>query len=240
MTPPFVPSRRRLLAAALATAIIPTSGCYLFQSSTTFYGLKTAGQKVVFVVDISGSMEGKNEGSIQDQLTGVAVRKSGTALGNALGGTLGSIVGKQTSSEITKLGGAKRELIPALQGLPESSSFSIITFGQQTKPWLMGMVSATGTNRNIAAAFVKDLEANGGTPAKRALEQAFEYPDVNLIFFVSDGQPTDGRAADILNHVRMLNSRRGVVVSTVGLGGDQDEAFLAALANQNGGRYVKK
>ncbi|HEY0706091.1 MAG TPA: VWA domain-containing protein, partial [Polyangia bacterium] len=101
-------------------------------------------------------------------------------------------------------------------------------------------VPATGANTNIAAAFVKDLEANGGTPAKRALTQAFEYPDVNVIFFVSDGQPTDGRAADILNHVRMLNARRGVVVSTVGLGGDQDEDFLAALANQNGGRYVKK
>jgi Mg-chelatase subunit ChlD len=232
--------RRLAFVAAVATALFAGSGCYLFQSSTTFYGLKTAGQKVVFVVDVSGSMEGKNEGSIQDRLTGVAVQKTGTALGNALGGTLGSLVGQQTTSEVTKLGGAKRELIPALQGLPESATFSIITFGQQTKPWLMGMVTATGTNRNIAAAFVKDLEANGGTPAKRALEQAFQYPDVNVIFFVSDGQPTDGRANDILNHVRTLNARRGITVSTVGLGGDQDEEFLAALATQNGGRYVKK
>ena len=240
MTASSLLPRRLVLAAAIASALFAGTGCYLFQTSNTFYGLNTAGQKVVFVVDISGSMEGKNEGSIQDRLTGVAVQKTGTALGNALGGTLGSLVGQQTTSEVTKLGGAKRELIPALQGLPDSSSFSIITFGQQTKPWLMGMVAASGTNRNIAAAFVKDLEANGGTPAKRALEEAFQYPDVNMIFFVSDGQPTDGAANEILNHVRMLNARRRITVSTVGLGGDQDEEFLAALANQNGGHYVKK
>ena len=51
-----------------------SSGCYLFQSSEPFYGLKTSGQKVVFVVDISGSMEGKNEGSLQDRVTGMAVQ----------------------------------------------------------------------------------------------------------------------------------------------------------------------
>ena len=238
MTRTTISSRLGFALALLAISL--ASGCYLFQSSQTFYGLKTAGQKIVFVVDISGSMEGKNEGSLQDRFTGVAVQKSGNALGQALGGTLGSIVGSQATSEVTKLGGATRELIPALQGLPESSSFSIITFGQETKPWLMGMVPATGANTNIGSAFVKDLEANGGTPAKRALDKAFEYADANVIFFVSDGQPTDGSAADILNHVRSLNARRRVVISTVGLGGDQDESFLSALAKQNGGHYVKK
>jgi uncharacterized protein YegL len=217
-----------------------TSGCYIFQSSETFYGLKTSGQKVVFVVDISGSMEGKNEGTIQDRVTGMAVQASGSAIGNAIGGSLGSFVGQQTTSEVTKLGGAKRELIPAIQGLPDTTSFSIITFGNEVKPWLLGMSAADGKNRNIAAAFVKDLEANGGTPARRALEEAFKYPDATLIFFVSDGQPTDSSAADILTRVRELNAQRHVVVSTVGLGGDQDERFLTQLATENGGRYVKK
>jgi uncharacterized protein YegL len=229
-------------ARAVLTLLLlaSTSGCYLFQSSETFYGLKTSGQKVVFVVDISGSMEGKNEGTIQDRVTGMAVQASGSAIGNAIGGSLGSFVGQQTTSEVTKLGGAKRELIPAIQGLPDTTSFSIITFGNDVKPWLLGMSAADTKNRNIAAAFVKDLEANGGTPARRALEEAFKYPDATLIFFVSDGQPTDSNAADILNRVRELNAQRHVVVSTVGLGGDQDERFLTQLATENGGRYVKK
>jgi hypothetical protein len=233
----MVPTHRLVLALLVCAS---TSGCYLFQTSETFYGLKTGGQKVVFVVDISGSMEGKNEGTLQDRMTGIAVQTGGNAIGSAIGGSLGSFVGQQTTSEVTKLGGAKRELIPAIQGLPDTCSFSIITFGNDVKPWLMGMSQADGKSRNIAAAFVKDLEANGGTPARRALEEAFKYPDASLIFFVSDGQPTDSSAADILNRVRELNAQRHVVVSTVGLGGDQDEAFLTKRAAENGGRYVKK
>jgi uncharacterized protein YegL len=230
----------RTKATLILMLLTSTSGCYLFQSSETFYGLKTSGQKVVFVVDISGSMEGKNEGSVQDRVTGMAVQASGNAIGSAIGGSLGSFVGHQTTSEVTKLGGAKRELIPAIQGLPDTTSFSIITFGNEVKPWLLGMSAADGKNRNIAAAFIKDLEANGGTPARQALEEAFKYPDATVIFFVSDGQPTDSGAADILSRVRELNAQRHLVVSTVGLGADQDERFLTDLAAQNGGRYVKK
>jgi uncharacterized protein YegL len=232
--------RRAALLGGGLWLLLGSSGCYLFQKSETFYGLKTGSQKVVFVVDISGSMEGKNEGNLQDRAVGMAVQGAGSAIGNAIGGGLGSFVGTQTTSEVTKLGGAKRELIPAIQGLPESSQFSIITFGNDTKPWMMGMVPASASNTGMAAAFIKQLEANGGTPARAALEKAFAYQDVGVVFFVSDGRPTDGGAADILSHVRTLNAGRRVTISTVGLGGDQDEAFLNALAAENGGRYVKK
>src|SRR5882762_5270281 len=95
-------ARSRVLPVLVAAALLSsTAGCYLVQHSETFYGLKTAGQKIVFVVDISGSMEGKNEGTLQDRVTGMAVQSGGTALGNAIGGSIGSLVGKQTASEVT-------------------------------------------------------------------------------------------------------------------------------------------
>ena len=227
---------------ALVLLIAPVTGCYLFQKSDSFYGLQTAGQRIVFVVDISGSMEGKNEGSLQDQMTGMAVQKTGNAMGSFIGGSLGSFVGKQTTSEATKLGGAKRELIPAIQGLPAESSFAIVTFGRDVKPWMLGMAPATTQNKNVALATIKQLEASGGTPARKALEAAFEFPDATLVLFVSDGRPTDGGDQEILSRVRALNgSRRApVMVSAIGLGDDQDETFLTALATQNGGQYVKK
>ena len=71
---------------ALIGLSVLLGGCYLFQSSETFYGLKTAGQRIVFVVDISGSMEGKNEGTIQDRVTGAAVLRVASAPGAAPGG----------------------------------------------------------------------------------------------------------------------------------------------------------
>ena len=231
-----------LAKIALLLSALTTSGCYLFQKSDSFYGLQTAGQRIVFVVDISGSMEGKNEGSLQDQMTGAAVQASGNAMGKFIGGSLGSFVGKQTTSEATKLGGAKRELIPAIQGLPAESSFAIVTFGRDVKPWMLGMAPATAQNKNIALATIKQLEASGGTPARKALESAFEFPDATLVLFVSDGRPTDGGDQEILSRVRALNGSRRVqlAVSAIGLGDDQDEVFLTALATQNGGQYVKK
>lgn len=236
-------SRSKRFTIALTMALLAAPGCYLFQRSETFYGLQTAGQRIVFVVDISGSMEGKNEGSLQDQVTGAAVQASGNAMGRFIGGSVGSFVGKQTASEATKLGGAKRELIPAIQGLPEGSSFALVTFGRDVKPWMLGMAPATAQNKNIALATIKQLEANGGTPARKALEAAFDFSDATLVLFVSDGRPTDGSDRDILARVEALNAGRGgrrVTVSAIGLGEDQDETFLTALASQNGGQYVKK
>ncbi len=230
------PFARLLASGALACL----SSCYMVKSSDTFYGLDTARQRVVFVVDVSGSMEGKDEGSLRDRVMGAATASASSAVGGALGGTLGAFVSKQAASESTKLGGAKRELIPALQGLPDSSSFAIITFGDKAEPWFRGMVPATRDNRTLAAGYVKQLEANGGTPARSALEAAFAYGDAGLIFFLSDGQPTDASQAEILQTVGQLNQSHRVVVSTIGLGDDQDERFLRTLAAQNGGRYVKK
>jgi uncharacterized protein YegL len=230
----------RLIRLLPALAALALSGCYLFKKSETFYGLDTAGQKIAFVIDVSGSMEGKSEGSLEDRVTGQAVQSGGDALGGAIGGKVGALVGKQASAEATKLGAAKRELIPAIQGLPESSSFVVITFGNKVEPWVLGMTSASGTNKATATALIKDLSASGGTPAKEALDKAFGYADVNVIFFVSDGQPTDAGANDILAHVRSLNATRQLKVQTVGLGKDQDEQFLRALATENGGQYVKK
>jgi uncharacterized protein YegL len=230
--------RARVSLLVLLLSALPS--CYMFSSSETFYGLKTEGQKILFLVDVSGSMEGKDEGSLTDQVVAQAASTGGQALGGVLGGSVGSFVGAQTASEATKLGGAKRELIPALQGLPESSTFSIITFGNETQEWYQGTVPATTTNRNLAIAFIKQLEANGGTPASQALDKAFEQKDASLIFFVSDGQPTDGSPDQILRQVGSLNGRRSVKISTVGLGDDQDARFLDSLAKQNGGAYVKK
>ena len=104
----------------------------------------------------------------------------------------------------------------------------------------VNMVPATSTNRSLAVAFVKGLEANGGTPAAEALSKAFDRPDANLVFFLSDGQPTDGSPEQILVRVKTLNAQQKVRISSVGLGDDQDAKFLTELAKQNGGQYVQK
>lgn len=229
-----------IVGACFILAAVCFQGCYLFQSSGSYYGIETAGKGVVFVLDVSGSMEGKNEGSLKDQATGAAVEAGGDMLGGAIGGTFGGMVADQSKSEATKLGGAKRELIPAVKGLSDSSSFTVLTFGDEIEGWKAGLVSASDVNKTAAMAYLKSLESGGGTPAKEALEEAFTIPGREVIFFVSDGRPSDASATEILNRVKALNPGGNIVIHTIGLGADQDEDFLRNLAEQNGGNYVKK
>lgn len=229
---------RTLLAIALVTGLA-SSGCHAVQTSTDYYGIDTTGQSVLFVIDVSGSMEGKQEGTIQDQVQAEAASRTGNAVQRTVGGTVGRMLGRRVRSEANKLGAAKRELIPAIRGLDESTTFNIIAFGDNIRVWKNDLIPATATNRNTGAVYVDRLSADGGTPMNAALERAFQFR-AQTIFLLTDGQPTDASAQSILELVGRLNSRRTTTVHTVGLGPDQDADFLADLAEQNGGRFVER
>jgi hypothetical protein len=94
----------------------------------------------------------------------MAVQASGNAIGNAIGGSLGSFVVQQTTSEVTKLGGAKRELIPAIQVCPTPPR-SRSSPSQRREALAAGDVGGRHQEPQHRRRFVKDLEANGGTPA---------------------------------------------------------------------------
>ena len=228
------------LATMLCLCLAALSGCYLLQESERYYGVQTAGENLVFVMDVSGSMEGKDEGSIQDQLRGQAAEKAGDTLADAVGGAIGNFLGGQLTSEATKLGSAKRELIPAIRGLDPSSRFAIIIFGENVRTWQTNMIAANATNKNLATAYIKNLSASGGTPAMAALEQAFGFSAAQTLFVATDGQPTDASTSSILERIARMNAGRGMIIHTVGLGDDQDGRFLSALAQRNGGRYSRK
>lgn len=229
---------RYLVLTTVTLFLLP--GCYLLRQSDTYYGIDTTGQDVVFVVDVSGSMEGKQEGTVVDQVQGAAARKGSEAVGDAIGGETGRFLGRQLGGEATKLGAAKRELIPAIQGLTAQSRFTVMVFGEDIGGWKSGLLEADGANKNLALAYVKNLSASGGTPALAALEEAFTLEDAQVLFFLSDGRPSDGSPEEILQRVRALNANRGMVIHAIGLGGDQDEVFLRRLAQEHGGKYVKK
>lgn len=228
----------RRFSPVLITVLL--GGCYAIQRSADYYGVHTAGQDVVFLLDISGSMEGKQEGTLRDQAEGAAADAAGDVVERTVGGAVGRTLGGQVRGEATKLGAAKRELIPAIRGLEETSQFALVTFGDGVDTWHQDLVGAASTTRNTTIVRVNGLSADGGTPMLAALERAFQYQGVTTIFLMTDGQPTDSSADEIRERVRQLNGNDQIVLHTVGLGPDQDGAFLGALAQENGGQYVKK
>jgi hypothetical protein len=69
---------------------------------------------------------------------------------------------------------------------------------------------------------------------------AFQDPDVDTIFVMSDGEPTSGGVVDphgIRTEVAFWNKHRNVRIHTVAIGGNLE--VLEWLAKDSGGRYVE-
>ena len=232
--------KKSVLFAVIAGLAIALTGCYRFSKSESYFGISTSGKNVVFLVDISGSMEGRNEGNVSDKLRAKASGVAADQVRSRVGGILGSVVGSSIEKESTKLGTAKRELMPAIKGLPEDTKFTIITFESGIGYWNKGLVKADSKNKTMGSLFVDRLASAGGTSALAGLKAALSVSGADMIFFLSDGQPSDGSPDKIIEEVGRINAKRKVVIHSIGLGDDKDEQFMRNLAEANGGIYTEK
>jgi len=247
--------KNKLLILSLGLLAILISSCHLIKKSTDYYGVETTtNKKFVYVIDISGSMENKAETDLQGQIVGAATNQTANAVGNMVGGPLGNILKKQTKDQLTKLGKIKKELIPSIKGLSEDSYFTIIVFENKVKMWRKKLVPATGANKNLAAAYLTNLESGGATNISDALEKAFDLAgagardertalEVEVIFLLSDGSPTAGKTRNtngIVSQTAQWNSARRITIHTIGLGDDCDKAFMAKLADENNGQFIDR
>jgi len=247
---------KKLKSLALIISIISLfSSCYMTKKSESYYGIETASsKKIVYVIDISGSMEGKAETNLQGKVLTTAGSKVGSTVGNKIGGTVGNIISKQTNNQLTKLGKAKKELMPSIRGLSEDSYFTIIVFENSIKRFNKSLVQANNTNKNLAIAYLEKLESGGGTNMGDAIEDAFGLAgagakdananlELDAIFVLGDGDPNEGKYPSpdqILTKVSEWNSAKRVKIHTIGLGEDCNKEFMKKLADQNGGQFVDK
>lgn len=173
-----------------------------------FFGIRIVSHKVIFVIDVSGSMDRPVE----------------------------NFEGKSGMSRIDV---AKAETDKAIQSLEAGSFFNIITFSTGVDHWVEGgLKAASQKNRDDAQAFIDKTGAGGGTSTYDALKEAFKDPDVDTIFFMSDGEPTTGEETDpviIREHVKQWNEHRGIVINAIAIGGKHD--VLQWLAEDSGGTY---
>jgi len=141
------------------------------------------------------------------------------------------------------LAACKAELIKSLQALQPTHQFQIIFYNTEVtafNPSLSqtpGVIFATDQNKALAAQFVRQMTASGGTRHMRPLSLALRLaPDV--IFFLTDAGEPEMSAAD-LQSLRKLNS--GTVVHAIEFGAGPNpggDNFLARLARQNDGQHI--
>lgn len=175
-----------------------------------FLGVRIVSHRVVFVVDVSGSM---------------AAPLRSRFLGDRAG---------EARMEV-----AKRELKAAIDSLEPATRFNLIAFSGGVDRWRdEGVGSTDEGSRSDAKDWADGLAPLGGTNLHGALEMAFDDPDVDTIFVLSDGEPSVGELIDpfaIRRAVERWNRHRGVIVHTVAIGTSLD--VLAWLAEDSGGTY---
>ena len=239
--------RRRAAREAAAAQYRATS-----RKQAEFMGIDTPSERIVFVVDVSGSMEDL----VVDR---DAFRERGF-------------------TRFEKLEIVKEELARTIENLDGKVRFNIYAFASRVHAWRKDLVPANGLNRRSAMDFVRKLKPIGGQAAAArasaglrgssgvddgrtntyaALLTALGVADkegrlrkvdpseevkaeVDTIFFLSDGRPSVGELVDpddILESITELNRFRRVAIHTIAIGEFQKD-FMQDLARQNGGVFV--
>lgn len=176
-----------------------------------FFGeeLSSESSSVVFVLDISGSM---NQPMWDD------------------------VLGYGGPQKITV---AKRELLKAIQALPRSWSFDVIAYDDCVYLWRPNLVDASDTHKTDAASWVTSRQPFGSTLTGPAVAAALALDRENhLVVLLTDGAPTGWSPDEHRKMIRDANHQRATVdvFGIEATGGML--TFCKGVATDNAGRYV--
>lgn len=143
----------------------------------------------------------------------------------------------------------KREMVKALDELPEESRFNVIFFHTGVHRMRQWMVEATPASIRSAKEFIGRQPAKGWTNLFGGLGAALglksvgseRFPRESLpdqIVLLSDGEPSIGRLRtleDISEEIRRINRDGAIRIDTIAVGADS--LLLRTLAAENDGVY---
>ena len=141
-----------------------------------------------------------------------------------------------------KIANARAAVRQAIRYLRQGDIFSLVTFSSQVAcPFEPGFVDR-GTTPTLDSA-LDEIQAGGMTALDGGLELGIEKAlvrkqDTNHVLLLSDGQANVGVTDLELIGQRAFQARQGgMTVSSLGVGLDYNEALLAEIATQGGGRF---
>jgi Mg-chelatase subunit ChlD len=135
---------------------------------------------------------------------------------------------------LSKLDLAKEAVLGVVGSLSARDALGVLAFDSRPE-WIVPLGPVQ--QRDVFAARVLSLRADGGTNILVALEAAWEVmrqveAGVKHIILLSDGQTAGGGFEELVTAMRS----QGITVSTVGVG-DADVALLSRIAEWGGGRH---
>ncbi len=211
-----------------------------------YYRIKTTSERVLYVLDLSASM---------NQFIRYQPRT------NSRGGASGWVSTKRISL-------AKKELVRVLKKLKKTTSFDIVAFDATVQPFRPRLVPATPGNVSAAVRWVEELQpwAEGGAYTKEGWQRgetnlfaAIKWifgikgkgihftgklkPLADTVFLLADGEPTCGELIvpdEILGVLEEYHEVSRVTIHTIsfdliGIG----RQFLVDVARITGGTFVE-
>lgn len=152
-------------------------------------------------------------------------------------------------SRIQKLRAQMSNILLVLPNRPERLRYGILTFSDDVEScFTRGISLNDDASRKKAERFVEELQADGGTSMVSALTHAATkvLPDANLdtIYLLSDGSPSDGSDDMVLDAARKIKQRHQCRIHTIAIGedipvvGDQ-KSLMAQVAALTGGTFTR-
>jgi Mg-chelatase subunit ChlD len=198
-----------------------------------FFNLQIESDRVLFVVDFSGSME--EPVTLQATTTSA---QAGTTISKA----------KLVVQELKKL----------VMSLPDGALLNVIVFSSDVRIWRQdsgrpALVKLDdGARDDLLGSFLDSLRPSGPTNLYDALDKALDFGGRGLydkyyaagfdtLYVITDGAPTAGAIVDkdeIRRRVRESNQLRKVAIHCITFGSQNDTDFLRPLAEENGGRHI--
>ncbi|MCC6672114.1 MAG: VWA domain-containing protein [Planctomycetes bacterium] len=203
-----------------------------------FFSLELESDRVLFVVDFSGSMA--EPVTLKDPAQGTSAQ--------APGGTT-----------TTKAQLVVSELKKMILALPDGSMFNIVAFSDDVRVWRAqddgrpALVKLDEQARDeLLGSFLDSLQPRGPTNLYGALDKAIDFAGrgvydkyyaaaFDTLYVLSDGAPSYGEVTDrdeICRRVSEANRLRKIVVNTITFGEKNDTEFLKKMAEDNGGRHI--
>ena len=135
-------------------------------------------------------------------------------------------------------------MLATIEQLPEVVHFDVIVFDEEVAAWKYRLVPATREAKAEVSVNISNRSLGPATSSFKALRTAFDLQP-EAIYFLSDGQPTDGSPAQIIEAMSYANRVRRISIFTVGVvtdringGGEGLTRFMAPLSARNWGEFL--
>jgi uncharacterized protein YegL len=162
----------------------------------------------------------------------------------------GSMAGERLAQLKEQMG----NLFDTLRKKPKDIRFGIIAFHNEPEPCLSGrgLLPNEPTSIRRSSHFVEKILAGGGTAMVTTLQftatKVLPNSDVDTIYFLSDGEPTDGTPEDVLAVVKKIHEEFRVKFHTIAIGeavppaggAEQKSSLLEQMAKSTGGTYTAR